>query len=141
MIKTASWYTKMPEGHIKVGISRGVPHGMAVGYRVYRRLAPGQWFNSTASPAECERLYRAEILAPLNPRDVAAELEDLARGMVPCMVCFERVHNPEGKWCHRALAAEWLAEALGQAVPEVGFEDLPQRDHPLMHDTLRRITP
>ena len=45
------------------------------GYRIYRRLAPGPWFNSTASPAEYERLYRAEILAPLNPRDVAAELE------------------------------------------------------------------
>jgi hypothetical protein len=24
------------------------------------------------------------------------------------------------KWCHRSLAANWLWEALGEAVPELG---------------------
>ena len=41
--------------------------------------------------------------------------------------------------CHRAMAAEWLAEALRFPVPEVGFEDLPQDEHPLMPPQLRRV--
>jgi hypothetical protein len=36
------------------------------------------------------------------------------------------------------MAAEWLAEALGVVVPEVGFESLPQHEHPLMPSQLRR---
>jgi hypothetical protein len=57
---------------------------------------PGPWFNSTSSPQEYERLYRAEVLAPLDPRQVAAELDELVRGMIPVIVCFERVNNPKG---------------------------------------------
>jgi hypothetical protein len=138
MIKTASWYTRLPKGHIKIGISRGTPRRIPAGSRIYRKLAPGPWFNSTSSPQEYERLYRAEVLAPLDPRQVAAELDELVRGMIPVIVCFERVNNPKGDWCHRALAAEWLAEGLGQAVPELGYETLAQHQHPLMHDELRQ---
>jgi hypothetical protein len=47
---------------------------------------------------------------------------------VPALCCFERV-GP-GQWCHRAIAAQWLADALGILVPEVGFEAAPV--HPLL---------
>ena len=134
-MKTASWFTELPAGHSKIGISRGVPRRMAAGYRVYKKLAPGPWFNSVGVDEYYHR-YQTEILGPLDPRVIAAELVDLARGGIPVMLCYERPGT--GLWCHRAMAAEWLAEALGQPVPEVGFETLPQADHPLMPPELRR---
>ena len=102
---------------------------MTAGYRLFRRLAPGRWFNSVDAQ-EYQRRYQADILDPLNPRIVADQLTDLVGGAVAVLVCFERAGS--GQWCHRALAAEWLAKALGRPVPELGFELLPQADHPLM---------
>jgi hypothetical protein len=128
-MKTASWFTPLPDDHIRIGISRGVPRRQAAGYRVFRQLAPGPWFNSVDAE-EYYRRYRAEILAPLDPRTVAAELTDLAGGRIPVLVCYER--PGAGDWCHRAMAAEWLAAALGRTVPELGYETLPQHQHPLM---------
>ncbi len=136
MIKTASWFTVLPADHLRIAISRGTPRGIGPGFRKYRKLAPGAWFNSCAMPQEYQRLYSAEILAALDPQRVAAELLALAGGRVPVMCCFETPGS--GTWCHRALAAEWLAEAMGEPVPEFGFETLPQRGHPLMPDALRR---
>jgi hypothetical protein len=134
-MKTASWFADLPTGHTKIGISRGVPRRMAAGYRVYKKLAPGPWFNSVGVDEYYHR-YQTEILGALDPRVIAAEMIDLARGGIPVMLCYERPGT--GQWCHRAMAAEWLAEALGQPVPEVGFEGLPQGDHPLMPPELRR---
>jgi hypothetical protein len=126
-IKTGSWFGDMPAGHVKIGISRGVPRRMSAGYRVYKKLAPGPWFNSV-SAEEYYYLYRSEILDLLDPRVIASELIDLARGGIPVMVCYERSGGPD--WCHRAMAAEWLEQTLGRDVPEVGFET--QGKHPLM---------
>ena len=136
-MKTACWFSKMPEGHTKIGISRGIPRRIAAGYRVYRTLAPGPWFSSVP-PAEYGRRYKAEVLDRLDPHAVAAELLDLAHGGIPVMVCYERPMLP-GQWCHRAMAALWLAEALGRPIPELGYELLPQADHPLMPPELRRL--
>jgi hypothetical protein len=126
-MKTASWFTELPPDHVKIGISRGVPRRMT-GYRLFRRLAPGPWFNSV-STEEYRQRYRDEVLARLDPHQVAAQLRELAGDRIPCLCCFERVGGRQ--WCHRSLVAEWLAEALGQPVPEFGFEDLPQDLHPL----------
>ncbi len=88
-VKTASWFTNLPEGHTKIGISREIPRRIAAGYRMYRALAPGPWFNSV-SPPEYERRYKAEVLDRLDPGAVAAELLDLARGGIPVLVCYGR---------------------------------------------------
>ena len=80
--------------------------------------------------------FREEILVPLNPCAVAAELVEMAAGRTPVMLCHERPGT--GQWCHRALVAEWLAQATGEPVPEFGFETLPQHNHPLMPPSLRR---
>jgi hypothetical protein len=129
-IKTASWFTELPADHVMVGISRGVPRrGLIAGFRMFRKLAPGPWFHSV-STREYERLYRAQVLAPLDPREVAAQLLDLAGGRVPVMVCFERAGAEA--WCHRALAAGWLSDALGETVPEFGHELISQHHHPLL---------
>ena len=136
LIKTASWATKLPDDHLRVGISRGTPRRLPAGYRVFRSLAPGPWFNSVEIE-EYYRLYRTEILGRLDPRLVADALLGLAGGRVPVLLCYE-LPTP-GQWCHRAMAAEWLAEAFGATVPEFGLESLPQHEHPLMPPQLRRV--
>ena len=128
-IKTASWFSRLPDDHARIGISRSMPRGGAsAGCRMYRKLAPGPWFRSVDVETYA-RLYQAEVLDRLDPRQVAAELQELAGGRVPVLLCFER---PNGKdWCHRAFASRWLSEALGWPVPEFGYEHLPQDQHPL----------
>jgi hypothetical protein len=134
LIKTASWFTTLPDDHQRISISRGTPRGQRAGFRLYRKLAPGPWFNSVGA-AEYIDLYRREILDPLNPHQVAAELADMAGGKVATLLCFERAGGAD--WCHRAMAAAWLAEALGQPVPEFGFETLAQEAPPLIAPELR----
>jgi hypothetical protein len=138
LIKTASWATKLPDDHLRIGISRGVPRRLPAGYRVFRSLAPGPWFNSVGIE-EYYRLYRTEILGPLDPRLIADALLALGNGRVPVLLCYEQPDR--GQWCHRAMAAEWLAEVLGATVPEFGYESLPQHEHPLMPPQLRRRLP
>jgi Protein of unknown function, DUF488 len=127
-MKTSSWFTQLPAGHVRIGISRSTPRRIEAGYRILRELAPGPWFKS-CTPREYCRLYSAEILAALDPQEIAARMMAKAEGRVPVLVCFEQAGKPG--WCHRALAAEWLAAALGHPVPELGFEHLPQDQHPL----------
>jgi hypothetical protein len=130
MIKTAAWSTKLPPDHMRIGISRGTPRWQSGGYKLYRRLAPGPWFDSCETHDEfCER-YQREMLNQLDPRKVAAELQEMAGDRIPVLLCFEKVGGPV--WCHRSLAAAWLAEELGVPVPEFGHEDLPQELHPLL---------
>ena len=127
-IKTGCWYTPLPADHIKVGISRGAPQrGVGLGYRIYRKLAPGPWFNSCATPAEYIARYNADVLDPLDPAQVRDELLALARGKLPVLCCFERPGGPG--WGHRSLVSVWFAETLGLVVPELGYEDA--KRHPL----------
>jgi hypothetical protein len=114
---------------MRIGISRGTPRGQNAGYRIYKMLAPGTWFASVGVD-EYRRRYFAEILGPLDPRAVAAELTVMAGGRIPVLLCFER--SGRGQWCHRALVASWLADAMGQPVPEFGHEHLAQERHPLL---------
>jgi Active DUF488-N3 subclade len=133
-IKTAAWSSRLPPGHARIGISRGQPRQAGEPYRMYRKLAPGPWFNSV-SEAEYVRRFHLEVLMPLKPHQVAADLAALAEGSIPTLLCFER--PGAGSWCHRSLVAAWLADGLRIAVPELGFEHLPQDQHPLLPPALR----
>jgi hypothetical protein len=75
------------------------------------------------------------------PRVNPYEITELVGGRVPVLCCFERPHT--GTWCHRALVAAWLCGALGEPVPEFGFEGLPQGEHPLRPpaDSSTALTP
>jgi hypothetical protein len=128
-MKTASWFAPIPSDHVRIGISRSVPRHLAAGYRLYRKLSPGEWFRSVTT-AEYLQLYRDEVLATLDPQQVYEDIMRLASGRIPVLCCFEAVGGP--KWCHRSLAAAWLADGLGIMVPEVGYEHLPQAQHPLL---------
>lgn len=121
-ILTSSWFTQLPPDHLRVGISRGVPwRGLQPGFRMYRKLAPGDWLRAPDFTAR----YLHQ-LAQLDARQVLDELLARANGKVPCLVCFERVGS--GAWCHRAMVAEWFERELGLQVAELGFED---QAHPL----------
>ncbi|MFL5282948.1 MAG: hypothetical protein ACJ8AW_18635 [Rhodopila sp.] len=134
-IKTASWFSQLPPGHVMVGISRSVSHQPAPGYRMYRRLAPGPCFNSLKTEEYCRR-YQA-LLDQFAPYRTVKALQALARGGIPVMVCYEQAGS--GQWCHRALVASWIAAATGLPVPEVGYEHLPQDQHPLLPPLRRGI--
>jgi len=102
---------------------------MPAGYRSLKALAPGAWFNSITA-REYYRLYKAEILAPLDSAATAAKILELANGRVPGLCCYKR---PDGRsWCHRAMAAKRLGAHLKTIAPEFGFEKLSQAEHPLM---------
>jgi hypothetical protein len=128
LMKTASWFTALPLDHVRIGISRGIPRPVAPGYRLFRKLQPGTWFNSV-TVAEYIARYQAAVLDRLDPITVREDLERLAGGQIPVLCCFGRAGGPG--WCHRALVAEWFHERLGITVPELGFEELPHDQHPL----------
>jgi hypothetical protein len=124
-LKTGSLFGPLPDNHVRIGISRGVPRRMPAGFRRYPRLNPGPWFNSVDAD-EYDRLYAAEVLARLDPHRVRDELLRLADGRVPVLCCFER--GPPAT-CHRALVAEWFEKA-GITCRELGHEE--RAEHPLM---------
>jgi Protein of unknown function, DUF488 len=118
---TASWSARLPEGYARIGISRGPPRGQPAGYRMYRPLAPGPWFNSVP-PEEFCRLYLAQ-LQRLEPEQVLKDLAELAGGKIPTLLCFEPP-PPNTAWCHRGLVAGRLHDQLGIEIREVGHEHL-----------------
>ncbi|MFM1814065.1 MAG: hypothetical protein RLZ98_760, partial [Pseudomonadota bacterium] len=123
-IVTSSWFTALPDGYMRIGISRGQPRRQS-GYRMYRKLAPGPWFNSVTED-EYRRRYMAQLHA-LDARQVVADLEALAAGRIPALLCYER--PDDGYFCHRGFVSAWLKDALGLDVPEYGLNGCGW-DHP-----------
>jgi uncharacterized protein (DUF488 family) len=63
-----------------------------------------------------KRLYRA-ALARLDPHTVWDELNALADGAEPILLCWES--HEESDYCHRRLVAEWFKRTLGKQVSEL----------------------
>ena len=72
---------------MRISISRGSPRGVA-GWRSYRGLAPGYWFHGVP-PGKYLTRYE-QILAALDPAEVAAQIEALAGDKTPVLCCFDR---------------------------------------------------
>jgi hypothetical protein len=119
-IFTSSWFTNLPGTIQKIGVSRGTPRGYQAGYRKMMNLAPGSWFNSV-SVAEYKRRYFEEILAPLEPKRVVGQLEELGRGKDVAMLCYEAPQKLDD-WCHRGFISAWLKDRLGLEIFEHGME-------------------
>ncbi|MDP3761519.1 MAG: DUF488 family protein [Ramlibacter sp.] len=117
-MKTASFFTFSGPG--RISIARYAPRNVPAGFRIYRPLAPGPWFNSVD-----ERRYRElylRQLAQLDARAVVEELEALAgAGVEPVLLCYERPPFTATNWCHRRMVSEWFGRELGVDVPEVGI--------------------
>jgi hypothetical protein len=114
-MRPASFFTYTGAG--RVSIARFPPRDTPKGFRVYKALAPGPWFNSVDKP-EYERRY-AEQLAQLDPAQVRADLEGLAGEHEPVLLCWEKPPFSEKNWCHRRLVARWLLDTSGLQVPEL----------------------
>jgi hypothetical protein len=87
VIKTSSWFTKLPADHCRIGISRGMPSAQKAPYRNYRQLTPGPWFKTCATPQEYVRLYYTEVLSKLDPKAVVSALAAMADGGIPKHHC------------------------------------------------------
>jgi hypothetical protein len=86
-VKTSSFFLYTGPG--RVSIARYPPRGTPAGFRVFKALAPGAWFNSVGNGSE------------------------------PVLLCYEKPPFDEANWCHRRLAAQWLETSLGILVPEM----------------------
>lgn len=142
-IKTSHWFQAVPADHIKIGVSRGVPRGQPAGYRRYKDFNPGPWFNSVDTKTYFE-LYTSEILGLLNAGQVVADLEKLAGGKTPVLVCYEKPATAitESYWCHRGLISAWFKLELGLDVPELGHETKGVGwAHPMLPPSLREKVP
>jgi hypothetical protein len=100
-----------------VAISCGVPSWFKdAGHPVYAKLAP-PWElvhgfkTKQLSEEDYRRVYHEIVLRPLDPLRTIAEL--LALGPSPTLLCWEA-----SGFCHRRLAADWLAHAMGREIPE-----------------------
>lgn len=114
-MKTASFSTYTGPG--RVSIARFAPRGTPAGFRIYKPLAPGAWFNSVDYPKYRE-LYFGQ-LATLSAEKVLQDLRVLANGAEPVLLCYEKPPFDEAKnFCHRRMAAEWFERELGLKVPE-----------------------
>jgi hypothetical protein len=119
-MKTASFKTYGGPG--RISIARFTPRGCPPGYKIFKALAPGPWFNSVSRERYIE-LYNEEVLRLLDPTDIWERLHKLAGGAEPHLMCWEKPPLDDVKnWCHRRMVATWLEEKLGVSVPEFEFE-------------------
>lgn len=107
-IWTASWSTTLPDGFLRVGISRGVPR-RAHGYIRCRALEPGAWFRETSEEIFTGR-YLSEVLTLVDPHDLVRDLELRSGGRPVALTCWEQVGQ---SWCHRGLASWWIGRHTG----------------------------
>lgn len=114
-MKTASFFTFTGPG--RISIARIAPRNTAPGYKIYKPLAPGRWFESVTYDRYRE-LYIAQ-LAELDAASVVAELTEMAAGAEPILLCWEKPPFDARNWCHRILVSEWLSSELGLVVPEL----------------------
>jgi hypothetical protein len=137
-ILTSSWRTPIDDAkYQRVGISRSTPRGPA-GFRRYARLSPGSWFRSIEDPVIWAERYATEVLAPLDPAKVVAELLAMSDGVKPIVLLCWEPSDASGGWCHRGQVSAWLHERMGLDVQELGREGCGcGQAHPLLPDVLR----
>lgn len=115
-LSTSSYHRYRPEWgraiRTSVGRARWFPHDQVHA----RTLTPFGIFGVIHDPDE----YAAAYLARLDRygQQVLDELARLTNGAGGVLLCHCNLSKP-GAWCHRTLAADWLAERLGLDVAEV----------------------
>ena len=124
-MKTSNFFSYTGPG--RISIARFAPRGTAKGFRVFRGLAPGTWFNSVPHETYL-KLYANEILAKLDPRETWDTLHEMAAGAEPVLLCWEKpAEVNSGKvFCHRRQVAAWFEERLGVVVPEFTLDEQPR---------------
>ena len=116
-MKTASFFSYTGPG--RISIARFPPRGTPAGFRVYKLLAPGPWFNQVTEE-EYRKLYFAG-LEHLDPQKVWNDLHALHPGVEPVLLCWETPQdlNAGTTFCHRRMVAAWFRQRLHQGVEEM----------------------
>ncbi len=114
-MKTSSFFSYTGAG--RISIARIAPRNTPAGYKVFKPLAPGRWFESVTY-AKYRELYCAQ-LSELDAAGVVAELTEMAAGAEPVLLCWEKPPFDARNWCHRTLVSEWLFTELGLLVAEL----------------------
>ncbi len=115
-MKTACFFEYTGPG--RISIARYAPRNTPAGFRVFKPLAPGPWFNSV-SKTEYGRLFGAQ-LAALDGVAVWQDLHLLTAGVEPVLLCWERKQDcvTGTTYCHRHMVAAWF-HADGFTVEEI----------------------
>lgn len=103
------------DGYTPVSIAGRAP-GFYTGIQ-YKKLAPSWaifklWKDGDIDNFQYTEMFRENILANLNSREVRQELESFGENVV--LLCYEKA----GDFCHRHIVADWL-ETTGIRVEEV----------------------
>ena len=117
-MKLSSFFDYTGPGRISIACY--APRNTPAGFRVYKPLAPGPWFNSVSKP-EYERLYFAQ-LASLSARKVVDDLCALVWDAEPVLLCWESkadIFVANKTWCHRHMVGRWLRQQLDIEVEEL----------------------
>jgi hypothetical protein len=114
-MKTASFRTYTGPG--RISIARYAPRNTPAGFRIFKALAPGPWFNSVTGE-EYVRRYTVEVLGRLDPQETWDKLRRLAAPHEPVLLCWEVPPFTADNWCHRRMVAEWFRDSLGHEVAE-----------------------
>lgn len=121
VLATACWSTHLPQGYMRISISRGPPpRGFDLNTMRYPALVP-IYSPKETPPSEFHRNYVAR-LASLDPEFVIEDIKRMAGLRVPVLCGFPAAHNIQAGriGCHRHLAADWFERALDIRVPEIG---------------------
>lgn len=117
-IKTASWFTPLPSGHVRINITRGVvPRHLNLQSSIlYRALAPS-CSQTYTPPADFQRNFLARLGA-LDPEFVYHDLIKLAAPQIPVLCCWEDPQQIHAGvcGCHRHIVAQcWSARWISNA--------------------------
>jgi Protein of unknown function, DUF488 len=116
-MKTASFFRYTGAG--RISIARYAPRNTPAGFRIFKPLAPGKWFNSVSREKYLE-LYQEQMLNALDPQKTWDQIHALAEGAEPVLLCWEQPPFTDSNWCHRRIVADWFQKTLGEDVPELG---------------------
>jgi hypothetical protein len=122
-MQTSSFQTYTGPG--RICIARYAPRQTPGGYKMFKLLAPGDWFNKVSRERYLS-LFKSEVLDKLDPQKTFDKLHELAGGAEPVLLCWEKpplddFNSPTAKnWCHRRIVAAWFEDNLKVHVPELG---------------------
>lgn len=139
-IKTASWWTPLPAGHVRVNITRGLtPKHAHLDTMHYKALAPS-CSQTYTPPPDFQRNFLTR-LATLDPEFIYQNLLHLAAPRIPVLCCWEspqQIHAGQCG-CHRHLVAQWLETSLDIQCTELAYPTLNRfkfwKDNPVTEAT------
>ena len=118
----------LEENQCPIGIVLWKPRWF--GGKNYRPLAPTRATLAAADDKpRYQQMFEAQ-LAGLDPNAVVSDLDQIADGKEPVLMCYEKPPFTAENWCHRTMVAEWLHRKLGLVVEELPVKTAPKKTRP-----------